>query len=149
MFDIRWIRENAEAFDAALGRRGVEPQAERLLGLDDNRRTHVTKLQEAQETRNAASKEIGRAKASGDEEAARQATEQVAKLKSFIQSGEEEEKNLSGILDASLSELPNIPFDNVPTGADENDNVEYRTYEEKKNYVFEDKEHFEIDEALG
>ena len=69
MLDIKWIRENPEALDAALKKRGAEPLSAKLIELDDKRRAHLTKLQESQERRNSASKEIGKAKASGDEEA--------------------------------------------------------------------------------
>ena len=92
MFDIKWIRENPESFDEAMKLRGLEPQAESLIALDEKRRLHVVKLQEAQEERNRASKEIGKAKASGDEAAAQKAIAEVAKLKSLLQSGEEESK---------------------------------------------------------
>jgi seryl-tRNA synthetase len=149
MFDIKWIRDNAQAFDAGLARRGVDAVSARLIALDDDRRSHVTRLQEALETRNAASKEIGRAKASGDEEAAQKAIEQVAKLKSFIQSGAEEEKALTAALETALSELPNLPLDDVPDGADENDNIEIRTFDEKRTFNFEPKEHYELGENLG
>ena len=149
MFDIKWIRENAEAFDVAMDRRGVEPASTRLIALDDKRRAHVTRLQEAQETRNTASREIGKAKAVGDEAAAQKAIEQVAKLKSFVQQGEEEEKNLSAALNNALAELPNMPFDDVPDGVDEGDNVVCRRYGEKREFGFEAKEHFEIGEAIG
>ncbi len=149
MFDIKWIRENAEAFDAALAKRGLAPSSARLISLDDNRRVHVTRLQEAQETRNAASKEIGKAKATGDEEAAQKAIKQVGMLKSFIQGGEEEQKNLSAAVDNALAELPNLPMDDVPEGADENDNIEYRSHGEKRPFNFEPKEHFELGEEMG
>lgn len=149
MFDIRWIRENAEAFDAGQVKRGAEPSSARLIELDDKRRVHVTKLQEAQETRNAASKEIGKAKASGDEQAAQVAIKQVAKLKSFIRDGEEEGKALSAALDDALATLPNLSFDDVPEGADENDNVEIRTSGDKRQFNFEPKEHYELGEELG
>ncbi len=149
MFDIKWIRENAKAFDAALGRRGGEAASSRLIALDDARRAHITRLQEAQETRNTASREIGKAKATGDEAAAQEAIAQVAKLKSFVQRGEEEEKRLSATLDNALSELPNLPFDDVPDGVSEDDNVEYRRHGEKPQLGFEPKEHFELGEAMG
>lgn len=149
MFDIKWIRDNAQAFDAGLARRGVEASAARLIALDDDRRSHVTRLQEALETRNAASKEIGKAKASGNEEAAQKAIAQVAKLKSFIQTGGEEEKALTAALETALSELPNLPLDDVPDGADENDNIEIRSFNDKRQFDFDTKEHFELGEDLG
>jgi len=71
MHDIRWIRENPEAFDNGLKLRGEAPRSSDLIALDDKRRAHVASLQEIQERRNVASKEIGKAKASGDEDRAR------------------------------------------------------------------------------
>ncbi len=149
MFDIKWIRDNAEAFDAALAKRGIEATSARLIELDDQRRAHVTKLQEAQETRNAASKEIGRAKASGNEEAAQAAIQQVSKLKAFIQGGEDKERELSAALDDALARIPNLPFDDVPEGVDENDNIEVRVHGESRQFNFQPKEHFELGEDLG
>lgn len=149
MFDIRWIRDNPEVFDKAMALRGLEPQAQTLIALDENRRSHIARLQKAQEERNRASKEIGKAKAGGDEAAAQHAIAEVAKLKSFLQSGEEEERRLSGELNAALSVLPNIPHPEVPVGADEADNVELRSVGNKPEFDFSPKEHFELGEALG
>ncbi|MGH1418361.1 MAG: serine--tRNA ligase [Hyphomicrobiaceae bacterium] len=149
MFDIKWIRDNVDAFDAGMARRGVGPQAERLLALDDARRQHLTKLQEAQSRRNAASKEIGKAKAQKDEETAQKLMAEVANLKDFIQDGEAQERNLTASLEAALSELPNLPLADVPDGQDENDNVEVRKVGTPATFDFEPKQHFEIGEALG
>ncbi|MBD1546300.1 serine--tRNA ligase [Roseibium aggregatum] len=149
MFDIRWIRENSEAFDKALARRGYEASAEKLIALDDARRSHISRLQEAQERRNAASKEIGKAKASGDEAAAQALIDEVAKIKSFIQEGEEEERRLIADLEAAMAVIPNLPLDDVPDGEDEADNVEFKTWGEKPAFDFEPKEHFELGEAQG
>ena len=149
MFDIKWIRENPKAFDEAMALRGLEPQAESLIEMDEKRRAHIAKLQEAQEERNRASKEIGKAKASGDEAAAQAAIAEVAKLKSFLQGGEEEEKALSAALNNALSVLPNIPYPDVPVGEDEDDNVEVRMIGEKPQMDFEPKEHYELGENLG
>jgi seryl-tRNA synthetase len=149
MFDIKWIRDNPDQFDAAMKRRGNDPIAAELVALDDKRRAHVAKLQEAQEERNRASKEIGKAKASGDEAAAQAAIEEVAKLKSFLQTGEEEGKALSQAVTDALAVLPNLPHDDVPDGADETDNVEVRKSGKKPEFGFEPKEHFELGEALG
>ena len=149
MFDIKWIRENPGKFDAGLGLRGLEAQSAVLLELDDQRRAHVSKLQEAQESRNQASKAIGKAKASGDEETAQKAIEEVAKLKGFLQSAEEEERRLSDVLKDALAVIPNLPFDDIPHGTDESDNVEVRQGGEKPQFDFAPKEHFELGEALG
>ncbi|NKB52165.1 MAG: serine--tRNA ligase [Rhizobiaceae bacterium] len=149
MFDIKWIREKPKAFDEAMNLRGLPPQAESLVQLDDNRRAHISKLQEAQEERNRASKEIGKAKGAGDEEAAQKAIAEVAKLKSFLQTGEEEGKTLSKAVSDALSVLPNIPYEDVPVGEDEDDNVEIRLVGDKPVLDFDPKEHFELGEALG
>ena len=149
MFDIKWIRENPEVFDEAMKLRGLEPQAKMLVDLDDKRRTHVSKLQEAQEERNRASKEIGKAKGAGDEEAAQKAIAEVAKLKTFLQDGEEEQRTLTKAVTDALSVLPNIPYPDVPIGEDEDDNAEVRVVGEKPQMDFAPKEHFELGEALG
>lgn len=149
MFDIKWIRESPKAFDEAMALRGLGPQSESLIALDEKRRAHIAKLQEAQEERNRASKEIGKAKASGDETAAQAAIAEVGKLKSFLQGGEEEEKVLSAALNDALSVLPNIPYPDVPVGEDEDDNVEVRIIGEKPQLDFEPKEHYELGENLG
>lgn len=148
MLDIKWIRDNPDALDAALKARGAQPMAQILIDLDNKRRAHLTKLQEAQEQRNAASKEIGKAKATGDEAAAEAAITKVAEIKSFIQSGEEVERELGQELDSMLASVPNIPLDDVPVGLKEEDNVVYRVVGEKPTYSFKPKEHYEIGEAL-
>lgn len=149
MFDLKWIRENSAEFDEKLARRGGEALSHKVLAIDEERRAHLMALQEAQAKRNAASKEIGKAKASGDEAAAQAAIDEVAKIKSFIQSGEETEREINQRLEALLSTIPNLPHDDVPVGADEADNELVRTVGEIPEFDFEPKEHFEIGEALG
>ena len=148
MFDIKWIRDNPEVFDAGLKKRGLAPEAARLIALDDMRRSHIAKLQDAQERRNAASKEIGKFKASGDEDGARKVIDEVAELKSFIQEGEEQERELIAGLNRALSEIPNLPMDDVPVGEDEDANVERHRFGTPPA-LKAPKEHFEIGEALG
>ncbi|NBN62221.1 serine--tRNA ligase [Pannonibacter tanglangensis] len=151
MFDIKWIRENPQAFDAALARRGAEAASARLIGLDDARRAHIARLQEAQERRNAASKEIGKAKAMKDEAAAQALIDEVAKIKSMIQEGEDEERRLNEALDQALCVIPNLPLADVPDGADETGNVLHHVHGNKPQLPFinKPKEHFELGEALG
>lgn len=149
MLDIRWIRENPEALDAGLAKRGAEPQSAGLIALDEERRAHVTKVQEAQSRRNSASKEIGAAMGQGDTDKAEALKAEVGELKSFLQNAEETERQLNAKLNDALSVLPNIPLDDVPEGADENDNVELRKIGGLPNFAFEPKEHFELGEALG
>ncbi|MEQ8657737.1 MAG: serine--tRNA ligase [Hyphomicrobiales bacterium] len=149
MLDIRLIRDNPAALDDALKKRGAEPASADILKLDDARREHLTKLQDAQSARNTASKAIGKAKASGDEAEAARLIEEVAKHKAFIQDGEEEERRLTDALETALASLPNIPLDDVPVGADEHANVEVRQAGAKTIPNFHAKEHFELGEAMG
>lgn len=149
MLDIRLIREDPAALDAALAKRGAEPASAEILKLDDARRDHLTKLQDAQSARNVASKAIGKAKATGDEAEAARLIEEVAKHKVFIQTGEEEERKLTAALETALASLPNSPLEDVPVGTDEEDNVEIRQAGTKIVPDFDAKEHFEIGEAMG
>jgi len=149
VFDIKWIRDNAGAFDAGLKKRGLEPLSKKLLELDEARRRHLTKLQEAQSRRNAASKEIGKAKAAKDEAAAAKLMAEVAELKEVIQQGEEEERQIDAAIKADLEVIPNLPLDDVPLGKDETDNKEVRKVGTRPEFDFKPKLHFEIGEALG
>jgi seryl-tRNA synthetase len=149
VFDIKWIRENADAFDAGLKKRELKPQAAELIALDEARRAHITKLQEAQARRNAASKEIGQAKAKKDETSAQKLLAEVAELKEVIQQGEEEERQLEQKLRDALSVIPNLPLPDVPEGKDAADNTEVRKVGKPPKFTFKPKQHFEIGEALG
>jgi seryl-tRNA synthetase len=149
VFDIKWIKDNAGAFDKGLVNRGLAPLSARLLELDDARRRHVTRLQEAQARRNAASKEIGKAKAQKDEAAAAKLMAEVAELKEVIQQGEEEERQLNKALDDALAVVPNLPLPDVPVGKDAADNKEVRQAGKPPKFSLKPKQHFEIGEALG
>jgi seryl-tRNA synthetase len=149
MFDVKWIRDNPKDFDKGLKSRGLEPQSAAVLKLDDERRAHLAKLQEAQARRNAASKEIGKAKAQKDEEKAQALMQEVADLKAIIQSGEEEERRLNEAIESLLAGLPNTPLEEVPAGADETENTLVRTIGEPPKFDFAPKQHFELGEALG
>lgn len=149
MLDIKWIRENPEALDAALNKRGASAVSSDVLALDEARRQHIAKVQEAQERRNVASKEIGKAMGEKDMATADRLKAEVAELKTFLAEAEEEERRLDKALNDVLSGLPNVPYDSVPVGKDENDNVETRRVGNIRNYGFEPKEHFELGEALG
>ncbi len=149
MFDIKWIRDNAEAFDAGLKKRGLEPLSGRLIDLDDARRKHQSMLQEAQARRNAASKEVGKAMAAKDTATADKLKAEVAELKQVIQDGEEQERELVSGLERALAVIPNLPHDEVPLGKDEHDNKEVRRWGTPKKFDFTPKQHFEIGEALG
>ena len=149
MFDMKWIRENPEVFDNGLASRGLSPLSAKLIEMDEERRQHLTKLQDAQSRRNAASKEIGKAKANKDEETAQKLLSEVADLKQFIQDGEQTERDLNAALETELAAIPNIPLSEVPQGVDENDNALVRTHGEPPKFDFEPKEHFELGENLG
>lgn len=149
MYDIKWIRENPDQFDSGLKRRAMGPMSGDILVLDQARRDHISALQDAQSRRNAASKDIGKAKASGDEARAAELIGEVAELKAFIQTGESEERRLTARLDEALSAIPNQPYDDVPDGADETENVEIRTHGTPPEFSFAPKEHFDLGEALG
>ena len=149
MHDIRFIRDNPETFDRGLARRGLEPQAQRLIALDETRRAAIQKAEAAQARRNAASKEIGEAKKKKDETKANELMVEVATLKESIPQMEAEEKAASSALDGALAELPNLPLPEVPDGKDEKDNVEHHRYGAKRGYAFAPKQHFELGEALG
>ena len=147
MFSARWIRENGAAFDAGLARRGVEPHAERVQQLDARRRAIQTKFQDCQEKRNRRSKEIGAARARGEDVSDLLA--EVGGLKELAQALERKEKESATDLDALLAGLPNLPADEVPDGADESANVEIRRWGEPAHAEGGAKQHFEIGEALG
>ncbi|MEW5422991.1 serine--tRNA ligase [Amorphus sp. 3PC139-8] len=149
MLDIRWIRENPEAFDRALGSRGLSPLAEKLAALDEARRGAIQRLQDAQTRRNTASKQIGKAKGAGDEDEAQRLMAEVASLKALIQEGEEAERAAEAELQSILTSTPNIPLDDVPVGPDESANVEVRRSGEPLKADFPAKEHYELGEALG
>ena len=127
MFDIKWIRKNPDEFDAGLALRGLEPHSGEILALDLERREAIAALQEAQGRRNDSAKQIGMAKGSGDDELATRLIDEVADLKEQIRTGEEAERRLNEEIADMLSALPNIPFDNVPKGAGEEDNQLMRT----------------------
>ena len=146
MHDLRLIRDNPEAFDRGLARRGVSPMAGEILELDARRRAAQTILQEIQARRNEASKEIGKAKREGRDADALMA--EVAGLKDRIQQTEEEERAAGATLDGFLVSLPNLPADDVPDGPDETANVELRRVGEPPR-INTALEHFDLGEKLG
>jgi len=149
MYDIKWIRENAETFDRGRARRGLEPISAQLFAFDDARRAAIGELQRAQERRNAASKEIGAAMKAGDSAKAEALKSEVAQIKENWPALEEAERYAIAELDNALASIPNTPLDEVPDGADENDNVEVARWGEPRAFDFAPKEHFEIGEGLG
>ncbi|MBV1704742.1 MAG: serine--tRNA ligase [Hyphomicrobiales bacterium] len=151
MLDIKWIREQPDAFDAGRKRRGLEPLAQSLIALDDARRAAIGKAQAGQARRNAASKEIGQAMAAKDAARADALKAEVAALKEGQAIAEAEERAAQQALDKALAEIPNHPKDDVPDGPDETHNVEIRRHGAPPAFPegFRPREHFEIGEALG
>jgi len=157
MYDIKWIRENLPAFDAGLIRRGM-PETERkalldrMLALDEARRAAITRFEQAQARRNAASREIGEAKKAKDEARAARLMAEVAELKSSLVALEADAKRLDEELNGPgglLATIPNIPADDVPTGSDASGNVERHAFGRKRAFAFTPRQHFELGEALG
>lgn len=149
MHDIRLIRENPAAFDAALARRGVEPAAESILALDARRREIATRMQEVQARRNEASKAIGAAMGKGDKDTAEALKAEVAALKVELPSLEEEERQLTAQQNAALSAYPNAPAADVPEGADESENAEVLRWGTPRAFAFTPKEHADLGPVLG
>jgi seryl-tRNA synthetase len=147
MHDIKTIRDNSAAFDDGLKRRGLEPQSQALLDLDARRRAAQTRRDELQQRRNAASKEIGQAKAKKLDAAELMA--EVARLKDQIAAAEAEEKDTAAAVEARLAVIPNIPAEDVPSGRDEKDNKLVRSWGEPRQLGYRPKEHFELGEKLG
>ncbi|MFO7855252.1 MAG: serine--tRNA ligase [Paracoccaceae bacterium] len=149
MHDIRAIRETPHAFDAALARRGHAPVAEALLTLDEARRAAIVAAEAALAERNAASKQVGAAKAKGDEAEFERLRALVTEKKAEIARLEAEAKAADEALRARLMELPNLPLDSVPDGEDETANVELRRHGEPRGDLPAPKQHFELGEAMG
>jgi len=150
MHDIRWIRDNATAFDAALKRRGQEAQSSSLIALDEKRRAAITAAEQALARRNAASKEIGDAKKSKDEARASALMAEVNELKTKLPELETASKDASKALDDVLASIPNLPFaaPEVPDGSDEHGNVEHHHFGAKKVLGFAAKQHDDLGRDL-
>jgi seryl-tRNA synthetase len=149
MHDIKLIRDNPEAFDRGLARRGLAAMSSQLMAIDLEKRDLLTKLQEAQGRRNALSKDVGDAMKAGDKARAETIKAEVATLKDFIAGGEDAERAINQKLTDALAAIPNIPLDEVPDGTDEHGNVEVRRTGSRPGFNFEPKQHFEIGEYLG
>jgi seryl-tRNA synthetase len=152
VLDVKWIRENQEAFIKGLtDRRFGEPESllNQILTSDEQRRGTIQELQDLQAKRNAASKDIGKAKQAKDEAEAKRLLDEVAGLKATIQDGEDKERAQDKALRDLLDRIPNMPAEDVPVGADEDANVELRKVGELPKFDFEPKQHFELGEALG
>jgi seryl-tRNA synthetase len=149
MHDIKWIRENPGAFDRGLKRRGLAPLSAHLISIDERRRAIIRVLEGWQATRNSASKEIGEAKKTKDESRVATLMAKVGEAKESIPRLEKEQSDVEAELNIQLAQIPNMPLDDVPDGADASKNVEHHAHGNKRNYKFKPKQHFELGEALG
>src|SRR5262245_60405242 len=148
MHDIKFIRENPQAFDNGLKRRGLSPLSSEILALDQEWRQGTTRLQEMQSARNDASKKIGQAKAQKNEAEAQRLMAEVAQIKDEMLAGELRTRDLEGVLNDRLSAIPNLPAADVPDGPDERANKEVRRVGKPREMNFAAKQHFELGEAL-
>ncbi len=147
MFDLRWIRENRDDFDAGLERRGLDPMAAEIVALDGKRRAAQTELQEARTRRNDASREIGEIKGKGGD--ARELIAEVARLKDSLQALEESGREAGAALDRVIEAIPNLPAGDVPDGEDEAANRVLREVGDRPAFDFAPSDHVAIGEALG
>ena len=149
MHDIRLIRENPDAFDAMMARRGLSPMSADILAIDTGRRAKITAAEQAVADNKAAAKEVGQAKARGDDAEFERLRALIADKKVETARLEEEAKAEDARLTEILMGIPNTPLDDIPDGSDEADNVEIRRWGSPRNFAFAPKEHFEIGEAMG
>ncbi len=147
MHDIRFIRENPDTFDAAMARRGLEPQSGPILETDAKRRALQGQIQDMQSRRNVASKEIGMRKGKGED--ADDLIAEVNEIKAKMPGLEEEEGALAASLETVLLELPNILDAEVPDGADEDDNALLRSWGDIPSFDFTPRDHIAVGEGLG
>jgi len=147
MHDLRFIREQPDDFDQGLRRRGLSPMSAPILDLDAKRRAAQTAMQEMQQRRNEASKQIGAAKKSGADASGLVA--EVQSLKDRMTEAEADERRHAAALKEILESLPNLPAADVPDGADERDNREERKVGTPRTFDFAPKEHFDLGEGLG
>jgi seryl-tRNA synthetase len=149
MHDIKSIRDNPTAFDAALKRRGLEPMSASLLAIDEKRRAAILASEQAQARRNSASKEIGDAKKAKDDARAAKLMAEVAELKTTMPQLEAAAKAADEELARELAAIPNLPLDDVPPGVDEHGNVQRHVFGKIRNYAFNPKPHDDLGGALG
>lgn len=147
MHDIKWIREYPDQFDAALGKRGLDPQASIILSLDEKHRATITEMQDLQQRRNDVAKEMGRVKSQGQDATA--LIEEGTALKNRLAVLEEQERTFKEHLQTILTTLPNCPKDDVPFGKNETDNKTMRVVGDLPKFSFDPRQHFDLGEALG
>jgi seryl-tRNA synthetase len=148
MHDIKAIRDNPQAFDAGLARRGLAPLSPSLLDLDQQKRAVQNTLQDLLSRRNALSKDVGEAMKKGEKDRAAAIKADVASLKDALAQSEENERQLTSKLNDALAAIPNIPLDEVPDGMDEHGNIEVRRWGSPPGHNFEPRQHFDVGETL-
>ena len=144
MHDVRFIRENPQAFDKAMRRRGVDPVAEQIIELDAKRRNCIERTESAQARRNAASKEAGQAKSRGDEGRFEELRARILAERDTLAELKQELDQIVRSLNEALASYPNIPADDVPVGDSEDENAELRRWGQRPEFGFEPLEHFDI-----
>lgn len=144
MHDIKAIRENPDAFDAAMARRGLSGLSSQILDIDSARRALIAGAEEAKATQNKASKEVGAAKGRGDEDEFQRLRALVSESKANIARLNDEAKAKDAELTDFLARIPNVPANNAPDGKDEDENVEVKTWGTAPTFDFDAKEHFEL-----
>jgi seryl-tRNA synthetase len=149
MYDIKWIRENPEAFDRGLKRRGLAPLSQHLISIDQHRRAITRVLESWQARRKVASEKIRQVMAVKDAAAEQELRAEVAECKTSISTLEGEQREIEERLKKELAEIPNTPLDDVPDGTNASGNVEHHQFGNKRNHAFKPKQHFELGEALG
>jgi seryl-tRNA synthetase len=149
MHDIRTIRDNPAAFDAALSRRGIAGLSSQILAIDEARRAMIHAAETAQADQNKASKEVGAAKGRGDEAEFERLRALVVEKKAEVAAMTEAAKGKDQELTDLLLTIPNLPYDDVPNGADENDNFEIRKWGTPREMNFKPVEHYELKAVQG
>ena len=149
MHDIRFIREAPEAFDRALTRRGLAPMSSDILALDADRRAKILAAETAQADQNKASKDVGAAKARGDDAEFERLRALVAEKKAEVARLQAEAAAEDDQLRDMLMRIPNVALDDVPDGADEDANVEIRRWGTPRTLDFAPREHFDIPAMAG
>jgi seryl-tRNA synthetase len=153
MHDIKAIRDNPEAFDRGLARRGLAPMSLEILGIDARRRQNIVAIESLQQSSNTFSAEIATAVRTKDfakvEELKSKSAAVKEQLRQLKDNQQLSERSVDDELKALLAAIPNIPFDDVPDGKDETGNVEMRRWGEKPEFAFEPRQHFDIGEYLG
>ena len=147
MHDIRMVRDDPAAFDAAMARRGLPAVSDRLLAWDAERRSELTALQEKQARRNAIARDVGQGKRAGADTSALEA--EATSLRAEMESLEARSTELEAQIKGELEMLPNILDPDVPDGSDESDNVVLAQHGSPRDLGFQPKQHFELGEALG